>query len=91
MGKGDEKVLLNYLRKSTVRISQYYLQQMASHKKSAKNDLDRIMAKWLPPLWMKVWQNGKCPIKAKGFSAWRKLVVYDTDMPKMAIGHQNKD
>jgi uncharacterized protein YbcC (UPF0753/DUF2309 family) len=45
------------------------------------------MAKWLPPLWMKVWQNGKCPIKAKGFSAWRKLVVYDTDMPKMAIGH----
>jgi hypothetical protein len=36
-------------------------------------------------LWMKVWQNGKCPIKAKGFiigANWR----YDNDMPKMTIG-----
>jgi hypothetical protein len=34
---------------------------MASHKKAmlkTAHDLDRIMAKWLPPLWMKVWQNG---------------------------------
>jgi hypothetical protein len=28
------KILLKLLGKSTVRISQYYLQQMASHKKA---------------------------------------------------------
>jgi uncharacterized protein YbcC (UPF0753/DUF2309 family) len=48
------------------------------------------MAKWLPPLWMKVWQNGKCLIKPRFYNAWRKLAVYDTDMPKTTIRSQNK-
>jgi uncharacterized protein YbcC (UPF0753/DUF2309 family) len=38
---------------------------------------------------MKVWQNGKCPIKA-GFIVLGKLAVYDTDMPKMTIGNPKK-
>jgi hypothetical protein len=49
-GEIDEKILLKLLEKTTVRISEYYLQQMASHKSDVKNshhDLDRIMAKWL--------------------------------------------
>jgi uncharacterized protein YbcC (UPF0753/DUF2309 family) len=33
-GEIDENILLKLLGKSTVRISEYYLQQMASHKKA---------------------------------------------------------
>jgi putative SOS response-associated peptidase YedK len=48
------------------------------------------MAKWLAALWMKVWQNGKCLIKNQGFITWRKLAVYDTDMPKTTISNQKQ-
>jgi hypothetical protein len=63
-GEIDENILLKLLGENQLLESpEYYLQQMAHKKKRCKNshhDLDRIMAKWLPPLWMKVWQNGKC-------------------------------
>jgi uncharacterized protein YbcC (UPF0753/DUF2309 family) len=34
----------------------------------------------------------KCPIKPRFYNAWRKLAVYDTDMPKRLLAKsQNKN
>jgi uncharacterized protein YbcC (UPF0753/DUF2309 family) len=49
--------------------------------------LDRIMAKWLAAFMDEGLAEWEMPNKSEGFySAWRKLAVYDTDMPKMTIG-----
>ncbi|MFB0910857.1 MAG: Na-translocating system protein MpsB, partial [Flavobacterium sp.] len=91
-GEIDEKVLLKLLGENQLLESpEYYLQQMASHKKrDAKNshhDLDRIMAKWLAAFMDEGLAEWEMPNKSDGFySAWRKLAVNDNDMPKMAIG-----
>jgi uncharacterized protein YbcC (UPF0753/DUF2309 family) len=91
-GEIDEKVLLKLLGENQLLESpEYYLQQMASHKKSdTKNnhhDLDRIMAKWLAAFMDEGLAEWEMPNKSEGFySAWRKLAVYDNDMPKMGIG-----
>jgi uncharacterized protein YbcC (UPF0753/DUF2309 family) len=91
-GEIDEKVLLKLLGENQLLESpEYYLQQMASRKKrDAKNshhDLDRIMAKWLAAFMDEGLAEWEMPNKSEGFySAWRKLAVYDNDMPKMAIG-----
>jgi uncharacterized protein YbcC (UPF0753/DUF2309 family) len=91
-GEIDEELLLELLEENKLLESpEYYLHQMASHKKSdAKNghhDLDRIMAKWLAAFMDEGLAEWEMPNKSEGFySAWRKLAVYDTDMPKMTIG-----
>jgi hypothetical protein len=91
-GEIDKKVLLKLLgEKQLLESPEYYLQQMASHKKSdvknSQHDLDRIMAKWLAAFMDEGLAEWEMPNKSEGFySAWRKLAVYDTDMPKMAIG-----
>jgi uncharacterized protein YbcC (UPF0753/DUF2309 family) len=49
------------------------------------------MAKWLAAFMDEGLAEWKCN-KSEGFYNWRKLAVYDTDMPKMTIGtSQNKD
>jgi hypothetical protein len=35
-------------------------------------------------------ENGKCLIKPRFYNAWRKLAVYDTDMPKTTISEIQK-
>ncbi|CAM2824117.1 DUF2309 domain-containing protein [Flavobacterium frigoris] len=91
-GEIDEKVLLELLKENQLLESpEYYLKQMATYKKSdATNnhhDLDRIMAKWLAAFMDEGLAEWEMPNKSEGFySAWRKLAVYDTDLPKMTIG-----
>ena len=90
-GEIDEKVLLDLLKENQLLESpERYLQKMASHKtldaKNSQHNLDRIMAKWLAAFIDEGLAEWEMPNKNEGFySAWRKLAVYDTDMPKTII------
>lgn len=87
-GEIDKNVLVELLKENQLSESpEFYLQEMASHKKTtAKNghhDLDRIMAKWLAAFMDEGLAEWEMPNKSEGFyNAWRKLAVFDTDMPK---------
>jgi uncharacterized protein YbcC (UPF0753/DUF2309 family) len=49
------------------------------------------MAKWLAAFMDEGLAEWECPIKAGFYNAWRKLAVYDTDMPKMTISEIQKN
>jgi hypothetical protein len=91
-GEIEENILLALLQENQLLESPaYYLRQMANQKpiesKNSQHDLDRIMAKWLAAFMDEGLAEWEMPNKKEGFySAWRKLVVYDNDMPKIAIG-----
>jgi len=87
-GEIDEKVLLELLKENQLLESpEYYLQKMTSHKtfdtKNSQHNLDRIMSKWLAAFMDEGMAEWEMPNKNEGFyNAWRKLAVYDNDMPK---------
>jgi hypothetical protein len=90
-GEIDKKVLVELLGENQLLESpEYYLQQMASHKpaetKNRNHELDRIMAKWLAAFLDEGLSEWEMPNRSEGFyGAWRKLAIYDTDLPKMVI------
>jgi uncharacterized protein YbcC (UPF0753/DUF2309 family) len=90
-GEIDETILLKLLEENQLLESpECYLQQMGSHKKSdfknSHHDLDRIMAKWLAAFMDEGLAEWEMPNRNEGFyNAWRRLAVYDTDMPKTTI------
>ncbi|MBG6109313.1 uncharacterized protein YbcC (UPF0753/DUF2309 family) [Flavobacterium sp. CG_9.10] len=90
-GEIDKNVLLELLEENQLSESpDHYLQKMASQKtidaKNSHHDLDRIMAKWLAAFMDEGLAEWNMPNKNEGFyGAWRKLAVYDSEMPKMTI------
>jgi uncharacterized protein len=90
-GEINEKVLVDLLRENHLLASpEEYLQQMESHKKivqkNPNNKLDNILAKWLANFMDEGLAEWEMPNKSEGFyGAWRKLAVYDTDIPKTAL------
>lgn len=91
-GEIDEDILLELLEENQLLQSpQYYLKEMTVKKpiptKNSHHDLDRIISKWLAAFMDEGLAEWEMPNKNEGFySAWRKLAVYDNDMPKIAIG-----
>jgi uncharacterized protein YbcC (UPF0753/DUF2309 family) len=90
-GEINKKILCDLLVESQFLSSpEDYLHQMEFHKATSElndhHDLDRIMAKWLAAFMDEGLAEWEMPNKSEGFySAWRKLVIYDSDIPKTAI------
>jgi hypothetical protein len=81
MGKGeiDENILLkllgeNQLLESPSIIYNKWHLIKKSDVKNSHHDLDRSWQNGLPPLWMKVWQNGNV-IKPRFYNAWQTNCV----------------
>ena len=91
--KGDIKkeVIVNLLKENHLfDTPETYLDQMESFKmdyaKNSNHDLDRIMAKWLAAFLDEGLAEWTMPNKNEGFyKAWRKLAIYDNDIPKLAL------
>jgi uncharacterized protein len=90
-GEINEKILVDLLKENQLFSSpEEYLQQMESHKKifqkNLNNKLDNILAKWLANFMDEGLAEWEMPNKSEGFySAWRKLAIYDTDIPKTTL------
>ncbi|WP_027137845.1 DUF2309 domain-containing protein [Gaetbulibacter saemankumensis] len=86
------KERLNHLLKENdfLKSPEYYLEQMNNIERpigiNANNDLDRFMTKWLAAFMDEGLAEWDMPNKEKGFyEAWRKLVIYDQEIPKTSI------
>lgn len=90
-GSIHREVLIKLLEENQLlEAPEFYLDQMAAQKKEAKinpnNALDRIMAKWLAAFMDEGLAEWDMPNKNEGFySAWRKLAIYDSELPKTTI------
>ncbi|MEO7979057.1 DUF2309 domain-containing protein, partial [Flavobacterium sp.] len=90
-GEIKENILVALLKENQLLASpEEYLQQMELHKKTIQintnNKLDNILAKWLATFMDEGLAEWEMPNKSEGFyGAWRKLAIYDTDIPKTAL------
>jgi uncharacterized protein YbcC (UPF0753/DUF2309 family) len=90
-GEINKKMLCDLLKENELLASpEEYLKQMEFTKTVAEinsnHDLDRIMAKWLSFFMDEGLAEWEMPNKTEGFyTAWRKLAIYDTDIPKITI------
>lgn len=90
-GEINEKILRDLLAQNQLFASpEDYLLQMELHKKTVQinpnNNLDCILAKWLAAFLDEGLAEWEMPNKSEGFyQAWRKLAIYDTDLPKTAL------
>lgn len=90
-GEIKEDVVLSILKENQLFDSpEDYLKQMESYKrrpvKNLNHDLDRIMAKWLAAFLDEGLAEWEMPNKNDGFyKAWRKLVIYDSGIPKLTL------
>jgi uncharacterized protein YbcC (UPF0753/DUF2309 family) len=98
-GAIDRKVLTSILKENGFSDTpEYYLAQMESHQISKtlneNHVVDRIMAKWLSSFMDEGLAEWDMPYKSEGFyTAWRFLVIYDSetgttalrDIPKTSI------
>ncbi|MFT5252108.1 MAG: hypothetical protein ACI87N_001114 [Flavobacteriales bacterium] len=90
-GEIDENILKELLKENNFLGSiQYYLQEMATDsskdRKTTNQILNSIMAKWLAAFMDEGLAEWEMPNKEDGFyGAWRKLAIYDTDLPKTAL------
>ena len=87
----DRKELIALLKENQLLDTpEEYLEQMALYKKNAKinnhNVLDNITAKWLAAFMDEGLAEWEMPNRQEGFyKAWRKLAIYDNEMPKTTI------
>ncbi|GAA4800632.1 DUF2309 domain-containing protein [Litoribaculum gwangyangense] len=90
-GSIDREILLGILKENQLLESpEFYLQQMTTQKRvehiNSNNDLDRILAKWLAAFMDEGLAEWDMPNKHEGFyGAWRKLAIYDNELPKTTI------
>lgn len=90
-GEISEEILSQLLKTNNFHdSSQVYLDQMTNEKKieykSNNQVLNSIMAKWLAAFMDEGLAEWEMPNKEDGFyRAWRKLAIYDTDLPKMLL------
>jgi uncharacterized protein YbcC (UPF0753/DUF2309 family) len=90
-GEINEEILSQLLKTNNFHDSPFvYLDQMANEKKieykSNNQVLNSIMAKWLAAFMDEGLAEWEMPNKEDGFyRAWRKLAIYDTDLPKMLL------
>jgi uncharacterized protein YbcC (UPF0753/DUF2309 family) len=90
-GEINEKILIDLLKENQLLATpEEYLQRMELYKKTEQinpnNTLDNILAKWLAAFMDEGLAEWEMPNKSKGFyTAWRKLAIYDTDMPKTTL------
>ena len=90
-GEIAENILKVVLKENNFLASpQDYLQEMATDstkdRKTNNQILNSIMAKWLAAFMDEGLAEWEIPNKEDGFyGAWRKLAIYDTDLPKTAL------
>lgn len=90
-GEINESILRNLLKEHQLFDSpEHYLQQMELQIQMVEfnpnHALDTILSKWLAAFMDEGLAEWEMPYKSKGFyGAWRKLAVYDADIPKTAI------
>ena len=91
--KGDinRAILVELLKENGCRESpEFYLKSIEAQKRTAElnvnHNLDRIMSKWLASFMDEGLAEWEMPFKSEGFySAWRLLVVYDSETGSTAL------
>jgi hypothetical protein len=90
-GEINVKILTEMLKENNFLASpKVYLEQMAKEKKPENKNsnqiLNSIMTKWLAAFMDEGLAEWEMPNKEDGFYvAWRKLAIYDTDLPKTTL------